>query len=244
MAIFRYFWQYFLIGVLSGGCFSSLFATSPDNHKPGQPPPRLSGEVFRISTQTVGSPFFFDNWSPGTVVLTTGAEIDDHLLMYNGFTDELIYQHPSTFEIIIADKDQVRGFVLKNNGRRDFFRNFSGTNWSGFPRTGTYYRVLHEGNISLVVLQRVKKAGEVAEYSADGPQIRTKLIPDPSYFILLNDGRSFLIRKFNRRTLFVIFPENREEVRKALRSSSIKHQTDNERTELIRNLEELIFIEN
>ena len=244
MAIFKYFWQYILIGVLSGGYLSTLFATTPESLNAGQPPPRLSGEVFRINTQTIGSPFFYDHWSPGTVILATGAEIDGHLLMYNGFTDELIYQHPSTFEIIIADKDQVSGFVLKNNGRRDVFKNFSSINWSGFPRTGTYYRVLHEGNISLVVHQKVKKAGEVAEYTPDGPQIKTKLISDPAYYIVLNDERSFLIKKFNRRTLFGIFPENRDEVRRALRSSSIKPQTDVERAELLRNLEKLIYNDN
>jgi hypothetical protein len=228
-----------LSGLLLGACLTSLFAKAPEN-KPGQPEPRLSGEVFRVRTETKGSPFFYDHWSPGTVILVSGAEIDDHLLMYNGFIDELIYQHPRTYEIIIADKKLVRGFILKSNGREDVFKKFSHGPWSGIFRTGTYFRVLHEGDISLLVHQKVKKAGEVAEYTDDGPLIKTKLEANPAYYIVLNDGRVFFIKRFNRRAFYKILPENREEVRQAFRNSSLRPQTDGHRAELVKNLDKLI----
>jgi len=72
--------------------FNQLLLAEALGKNPGQPEPRLSGEVFRVSTETIGSPFFYDHWSPGVVVLVSGEIIDDQLLMYNGYIDELIYQ--------------------------------------------------------------------------------------------------------------------------------------------------------
>ncbi|MBW6498219.1 MAG: hypothetical protein K0B09_07530, partial [Bacteroidales bacterium] len=148
---------------------------------------------------------------------------------------------PLTYETVIADKKLVREFRLKNPGREDVFKNLINSQWMEFSQSSDYMRVLFEGNISLLIHQRVKKVGEVAEFTSDGPKIRTKLKPDPVYYLFTHDNRSFLIRRFNNRTLNKIFPKNKEEVRQAFRSTHGRPQKDSERTELIKNLELLIF---
>ncbi len=217
-----------------------LFAGEPEKN-PGQPEPRLSGEVFRITTKTIGSQNFYDHWSQGMVVLESGAIIDDHLLIYNGYIDELIFQHPLTYETVVADKNFIREFRLLNPGREDIFINIRNSRWYASASLGSYYRVLLEGNVSLLVYQKVKKAGEVAEYTSEGPQIHTKVEPDPAYFIFLNDGRSFFINRFNRRTFFQAFPEYKEELRKQFRQHHLRIRNEQDLIEAVKIIEKVVF---
>lgn len=188
---------------------------------PGQPQPRLSGEVFRITTRTIGSPFYYDYWSPGVVILKSGARIEGHLLMYDGLMDELIYQHPITYETIIADRKMIREFRLINPGREDVFINIRNSRWSSFPGSGNYFRVLYDGQMSLLVRNRVKRAGELNEYTEDGPVSQTKLKPEPAYFIILPDGRSYLIHKLSRRALTRTFPQQAKMIRDIIRRNNL-----------------------
>lgn len=174
-------------------------------------------------------------------MLTSGSVIDGHLLIYNGFIDELIYQHPLTYETIIADKNFISGFKLKNAEREDVFINIRNSRWAASDSPGNYFRILYEGNVSLMVYQKVKKAGDVAEYTSEGPLIHTKVEPDPAYFIFLDDGRSFLINKFNRRTFYRIFPGYKEELRKQFRQQHLRIRNEQELIEAIRIIEDLIL---
>jgi hypothetical protein len=240
LKLLKYFRHFVLMILLIFAILPNAISNVAEKN-PGQPEPRLSGEVAKLNAETIGSRFYYDFWLPGKVFLESGAAIEDHLLMYNGFADELYYQHPQTYETIIADKKLISGFVLEGYGRYDAFKKISRGEWSGISGNGTYLRIIHEGNISLLVQQSVKRTGEVIEFTNDGIRIKVRLESAPIYHLMLSNSKSFVVKRFNRKTFFRILPNYQEEIRQAFRISKSHPKSDEERAELIKNINAKIY---
>ena len=209
----------------------------------GQPQPRLAGEIFQMREETVGSPFYIDHWLPGEVVLSSGATVGDVLLMYNGFSDQLIYQHPSTYETIIVDKNTVSEFRLFPNGVYEeplVFRHIEFRHWTSRLPVRIYARMLYSGLFSLFVYQKVEKTGDVAEYSPEGPQIRAKLEPQPAYFILPPGGQAIPLKRFNRRTFYQLFPDHADQIREAFRRNHLRIRNESELVEAVKIIDQVV----
>ncbi len=204
---------------------------------------RLSGEIYTYTLNTKDSQHYVDYWSQGEVLLTNGEVVTDQLLMYNGYLDELIWLHPATYNTIRVDKNLVASFRLFIAYPSDTveFRHITYRYWFQPSPVSAFVTPLHTGNFSLMLQHSIRKSGERAEYTQEGRSIRILLKAAPAYFIVAADGKSYPVAAFNRRTFDQIFPDNREEVRQAFRSTGRGALRDDDgKAKLAKTLDDLI----
>lgn len=203
---------------------------------------RLSGEIITPDINFIGSPFLFDNWSPGSVVLYNGAQIGGQFLMYNGFTDDLLWLHPATHQTIRVDKGLLERFSLQEPGS-DRLLTLERLELHTFAqRQGNmvFAQVLYHGGIQLLVRHRVKKTGTRFERTAEGRTLRDELVYAPDHYLIDATGLAHRLGRFNRKSFAQIFPHHREEVRQVFRGRYTAPRNDTQRVELVRELDRLM----
>lgn len=232
-----------LVAIATIACLSPVFVQKAM----AQTQARLSGEVYNYTLNTKDSQHYVDHWSQGEVLLTNGEVITDQLLMYNGYLDELIWLHPTTYNTIRVDKNLVASFRLFIAYPPDTveFRHITYRYWYQPSPVSAFVTPLHTGNFSLMLRHSIRKSGERAEYTQEGRSIRILLKAAPAYFIVAADGNSYPVSAFNRRTFDQIFPEYREEIRQAFRLTGRGALRDDDgKAELAKTLDNLITRKN
>lgn len=211
--------------------FSLAFA---ENEKEKQlfPPAqvRLSGEVFSFTIHSDGSMYFNDDWVPGEVTLTTGESVEVEKLRYNGFLDQLIWLNPANFQQIQVDKQMVQSFTMKLPYYEEelFFENITFKPWFEANPINIYGHVLYNGDIKLLAHRRVTKKGEVLENVGSALVARAELESSPVFYILMPDNQAHAVRRFNRRTLYRIFPERADKIRSEFRKEHLRIRNEND----------------
>lgn len=206
---------------------------------------RLSGEIINPAMNFIGSPFLFDNWSPGVVVLYNGEHIDGQYLMYNGFTDDLLWLHPGTHQTIRLDNGLIERFSLQEPGtdRMMILEKLEIQTPGQRQGNKVYAQVLYHGGIQLLVRHRIKKTGTRFERTAEGRTLRDELEYSPDHYLVDETGLAYRLGRFNRKSFEHIFPHHREEVRQVFRGRYRSLRTDSQRVELVRELDMLIRLE-
>lgn len=184
--------------------------------------PRLSGEMIYFIESTIGSQYFLNSWVIGEITLASDEKIFSNNLNYNGYIDELIWVHPEYFRHVIIDRNNVKEFTLEDKNTRYQFTNLGLMDEQALKGFNFYAQVLYNGNFKLYARRQVSRIG--SDFFVQGSKRinRTKVEPTPMYFIQIPGREMVSIRKLNRRELLLAFPENRREIRQALRSNRIQ----------------------
>lgn len=104
-----------------------------------------------------GSPFYIDEWLPGTLVLKNGRSVDDVKIKYNMYEDELLLLDPKSGALYV-DRDSISSFTIENASNTEKFV------ISRHPKkdVSQYYRVVHPGDPML--LEHTNVVYEKADY--------------------------------------------------------------------------------
>lgn len=202
---------------------------------------RLSGEVFNFTIHADGSMYFYEEWVHGEVTLNTGESVEVEKLRYNGFLDQLIWLNPVNFQQIQVDKQLVQSFTLKLPHFEEelFFENITFKPWFETNPINIYGHVLYDGKIKLLAHRRVAKKGEVLENVGSALVARAELEPSPVFYILMPDNQAHAVRRFNRRTLYRIFPERADQIRSAFRKEHLRIRNENDLIKAIQIIDRL-----
>ena len=103
---------------------------------------------------------YFNNWSPGRIMLENGEIIENMTLRYDMYTDELLWQRTSDFQIGVVNKEIVKGFDFYGNGIQPEI-SFVKRKLRSTDTKNVYLQVLAEGDLNFYVFRNlVSAAGE------------------------------------------------------------------------------------
>lgn len=205
--------------------------------------PRISGEVFVSTLQADGSPYLHDNWVRGDLLLRDGSLVKQQYFRYNGYLDALIWRQPGSLQSVKVAKEMVKQFVLYPHGNDSLvFQNITLRPWYESASVNLYAQVLYEGEISLVVHQRIRRTGETLESRGARIISRPRIEHDPVFYVLMPDNEARELRRQSRRALSRLFPEDRAGVRSAMRSENIRINSQEDLVRAIRVIDKL-FVE-
>lgn len=189
----------------------------------------LYGDEFLTPRASEGSQFFKIEWIPGTVYRSDHSVVDNVDLKYNGYIDELIYLEPNSLAQVKIDKELISGFSL-NDIKKHAIYNFTKIKIKkDFTSDSSiiFGQILYSGKLSLFEYQRIvygdpKQLDKTTYY-------KDIYIPSPVYYLRLPSGRTVGFKTLKKKSLFNIFPEKADIIRKALKERKqrrFKTETD------------------
>ena len=216
-----------------------------NNHSPNHAnrfEAHLSGEVYIPPVIHSGSQWFISDWCNGSVILKTGEKVNQVLLRYNGFLDELFWLTPDNYDQIRLDKLLISSFVLNptGSGQQLHFKNMSVSGILGGSRENVFMQVLYEGDISLFVIRKIRLTGGTTSVMVGDVLVPRQIIgPDYLYYLQRMGSEPEPILP-NRRALINTFPEHRQEIRQALRRNHNRVRTEIQFIEAIAIIDRII----
>jgi hypothetical protein len=203
---------------------------------------RLSGEITQPSVKSIGSPYLFDNWSPGDVTLYNNETVAGQMLMYNGYQEDLIWLHPTTHQAIRVDKGLVNSFSFTEpvSGSILVFEKITIRPGNQRQAEEIFVQPLYTGSMRLMIRHRVRKTGTTFERTPQGRTIRDQLTYVPEYYLEDKDGTTHFLAKFDRSTFLTIFADNQQEVRQVFHRRFFIPRNDAHRIRLIQELDALL----
>jgi hypothetical protein len=185
---------------------------------------RLSGEVYSSPVLYAGDPYYLSSWTSGRVLLTTGQEVINVMLRYNGYHDDLYWLTPETYQQVRLDKNLIVSFLLmhpESNRWMKFQKIETRNSITGAP--GSFFaEVLADERISLYAYRKIRETGETTSAFIGGRLIARQVIgPDYVYYLQI-PGSDLVSIQTNRRSLLRVFPEKRKEIRRELRKNHIR----------------------
>jgi len=195
--------------------------------------PMLPGEVSNPLVQYAGSPYLFDRWTPGRVLMHDRTMVESDHLRYDALNDHLLWMVTGENEQVIVDAGLIRGFLLKEPGSDNYleFRQNDCLGLDGLRCDRCFVQVLHQGKVSLYVQRskRITSRTETVVHGGEARQMRL-LDDDPRYFLQLPGEETRQIR-LGRRSFLSAFPSHGRMLRRALRQAGIQV---NEEADLLR----------
>ncbi len=192
---------------------------------------KLAGEKYMdIGYKNLGM-YFFEEWTNGKILLSSGEEIENIGLHYNGFTDQLLWLKDNTIQIII-DKKSLSGFSLFNAGKEYKFRKYR--IFSNRDSIATFCQELYKGKVKLLVARLSRLDCE----SIHNYIMYYVYVPSPKYFIYMN-GKCINLQKVRLSALYRAFPERKEVLKQKARELHLKVKNEQGFVKAVQALEEL-----
>ncbi len=168
-----------------------------------------------------GSPFLFDDWKKGNVLLKTKERIDSVLIKYNLYADMLqvkVDEQEYQFNIDVME------FLLPDPVSKETALFRSGFNPVAGMNEKSFYQVLYDGKTKLLVKYKKLITSELTST----PGVKAKVFEDQKlYFILTASGRMEKIRKKNKGILDLL-DGKKEELKKMVETNKLKLADDEE----------------
>lgn len=191
--------------------------------------PQLSGEIYRFNMQSTGDSYYFsDIWLNGDVLLESGKTVLDESLKYNIYTDELVWMSGIKKQQVKVEKELVKGFTINIAGEEKplVFKKIPLSESLSSKPKNTFLQELYEGEVSLMAHRRVIKSGKRLSRSGKSLISVINLRLKPIFYIVTPDNEIIEIGRFKKLSLYRIFSDNRDEIRKAFRSEKISIQSE------------------
>jgi len=176
--------------------------------------------------------YFFEEWTPGNLVLGSGAKIDNLTFHYNGFQDQLVWLKEKTVQVIL-DKNNVSEFTLNNAGISYHFKKYKVPN--GKDSIATFCQELYNGKVKLLVIRKNKLDTEVVRYY----KMYYIYVPRPVYCIF-TDGKVHVLRNARLNALYKAFPAKKDILRQKVREQHLKVKNEMDMVKAINVLEDLL----
>jgi hypothetical protein len=168
-----------------------------------------------------GSPFLFDDWEKGNVLLKTKERVDSVFIKYNLYTDLL--------QVKVAEQEyqfniDVWEFLLPDPQTKEMALFRSGFSPVPGMSEKSFYQVLYDGRTKLLLKHKKLIGTELTSI----PGVKAKVFEDQkTLFILTASGKMDKIRKKNKEILDLL-EGKREELKKMVTSNKLKLVNDEE----------------
>lgn len=221
-----------IIRMIAGGLvgvFSTLLQLQAQEQvvslRPGY---QLSGSQFTFGLIAVGSQYFNEEWHPGKVVLTSGAEINNQLLRYHGYLDELIWLPSTARQPVKLDKGLIRSFAIHMPGTSEpiVFENSFNTPDLEASGMSFFAQRLFSGTFELLVHRQIVQDGKTVRRSGNKVFHLPVLKYRPVYYFLMPDNEVLSMGKLRHRAFVNAFPGMKSDIRDVLRSNHIRIRSE------------------
>lgn len=190
----------------------------------------LAGEIISPVIRYAGSPYLFEQWSSGEVILRSGAVIQVERIRYDGLSDVLLWLTPDDNSHVAIDKGLIRGFHMQHplrDGVLVFYMNVM-LEEPPLDCEQCFVQLLETGTFSLYAQRsiRITSRTENVVFGGESHQMRV-LANDFTFYLLTPDGNTFRIRP-DRRSLSGVFSDYPRETRQAVRriSRQVRSESD------------------
>jgi hypothetical protein len=203
--------------------------------------PILSGEIIQYSTGIKGSQFYINDWLAGEIFFTDGTSVTDKKFRYNGYTDDILWLHEGSKQVVLIDRNLIEKFCLYLPGNTEPLV-FEKMPLRSALQQGTgdiFAHSLYKGRISLYAIRQIVKKRDVIEKRGNARGLFTEIEPRHTYFLILPSGRVAIIDKSRRKSIYRAFPEFREELRSAFKDSRNRLRDENGMIEAVRIINEI-----
>lgn len=173
-----------------------------------------------------GSPFFSDDWMPGTLVMPSGKKFDSIQVKIDLLADEVHYQDKAGNPLIATS--QLREIWLKDaSGSRKTHFVHSSYIGSGTGASQGWHQMLTDGR-AILLKKQIKEILETKPYGSSVTEQRIQTTA--RYFILLNNK---LLSVKSLSAIPELIPEETESLRQYISSNKLKGKTDGDYISLI-----------
>ncbi|MCX2738418.1 hypothetical protein [Pontibacter anaerobius] len=168
-----------------------------------------------------GSPYLYDNWMKGSVVLGNGNLYENVPLRYDQVADQLLFQTPEGQELEFVQP--VREFQI--DGSPVVYR-------SGFApidqhSSSSFYQVLEDGKVKLL-----KKSHKVIrEEKAYGTATISKNVLEYTNYYITQGSQ--LVKVKNEKNLLQLLPGHTQELEGYIKKNKLKLKEDAEMAQLV-----------
>lgn len=178
-----------------------------------------------------GSPYFYDDWSKGSVKLANGVVHEGVDLLYDQMSDELIFRSENGNTQLFMYPVQEFSLQHKENNKvvdEKIFRN-------GFPATNgesekAFYEILLEGNMTL--LKRSSKA--VVEERPENSIVKEKMIKESTKYYVFSSDKMLKVNPNKRSVLSALEDNEKSDIlQKYIKESRLNINNESALVELI-----------
>ena len=174
---------------------------------------KLTGKRHYFETSFKGTPYMYDEWQRGSVLLENGDSYDSLYLNLNTLAEELIWYNIRTGNLVDLDKFIIDEFTLydKQNNIKLFKKIYS----DKYHKGEHYYHILHDGEIKLWLWYRTIVVVTSVYKDVWGNMLNSEYDSQNEFFVVLPDSSVVRIKN-NRKSLIQLFPEHKRVVRRLL----------------------------
>ena len=177
-----------------------------------------------IDPKLKGSPYLFEGWAKGSVVLEDGKSYNDLGLMYDVLADRVIFK--SDIGKMQAFTVRVKEFTIDTDKGQHTFR-------SGFPAIDggsdrSYYQVLAEGNTKL--LKRTTK--QITEAIEPGAITMSKKLQDNIKYYVLIDNKIVRVKK-DKKAILALLKNKSAELENYISSNKLNFKNEDDIVKLV-----------
>lgn len=182
---------------------------------------KLTGKRHYFEPSYHGSPYLYDEWQLGSVLLENGDRYDSLYLNLNTLADELVWYNKRTGDLVDLDKFIIDEFTFSEDQNNILL--FRKVYSDKSPRGEHYYNILYEGELKLWFLHKTIIAVTSTYKDVWGNMLNSEYDLVSQYLLVLPDGEVEKIKN-SRRTLIRLFPEHRRVVRRLLARNGIDYR--------------------
>ncbi len=176
-----------------------------------------------ISTDRLrGSPYLFNDWLEGTIVLTNGEKLDGISLKYDALHDELLTYTEASYTVVKIEKASIKSFQIQNFGEDWLFEQ---RYFNGLAKGKRFFRVLRKGEVELLYQYKVDMEN-TSVYKDESGVSRNQVFVARQRYFLYSPSTGFSPFRLKRKSLLRrIGKEDLPRARQLLRQNHIA--TDN-----------------
>jgi hypothetical protein len=176
--------------------------------------PAIPGELFIFAGPIDNTTWFNKEWLLADLSLSNGEIARNRYIKYNGLLDELLLREPESSIIVKLDKSAILQFHFLNNqgDTTVYFRRLNVKRDLVPDSTEIFGEEIYRGKLSLYVFHTFYI--ERREVSAkNGVYFQNDIYTEvPIYYFRFMNNKTIGMKSLNRKSLYVIAPEKKEEI--------------------------------
>jgi hypothetical protein len=181
----------------------------------------LKGQVYTGLPGMVGTEFFNQSYVNGDIILEHGEVVKNQQIRYNGRIDGVLLLPPHSSLEILLDKYFIKGFCLKNfMGKAPLcFSKIKVINGLGGDSIQIFGQILYHNKLSLYAYRQYVYQQDVLEDIGNTKIAKKQYGPSFIYYFQLPNGKTIGFKKFKKRDLYKVFPQNKELMKKLFKEN-------------------------
>ncbi len=178
-----------------------------------------------------GTPYLFDTWREGNIILKDSSLIKDINIKYNIYTDDVLYLNSKSGDSLIIDRHRIDAFEIKGDSSADLLL-FSDIRLKpGSKDKSTFARVLYNGETKLLIkyIKVFIKADYKGAYTAGR---RYDEYTDNSQYYIMKDNELNRI-KLNKKAITKVLADRENDVKSFIDKEGTDFDNENDVIKLL-----------